>query len=344
MLALLAFALAGPGAAAAAPPASLNFEANPVNAIAKGKGFLKEEFDSIGVKEVNLVAMGTADLLGAESAAVAGGALAVAHRMIYPATVHRANGLDTVLVWVSETSNRYRAPVLAKAGNDAVKSVADLDGKKFGSSRISCYWASPFEILEKAGLPLDTRARRGRVRYETIDNPNVMVTALISGSIDAIAAHLTALQFTGACLSGQMKVIGESPDDGVYVNHSGRVPVAAQRDFVEKYPEVVRAYLLARERARYWAGDHPNEAAAIIAKELRLPLEAALFHITHVGQQYFMAGEPNADRAVASIKTFQEWYAEHGDDILGERRLTDEQIEAFVARQFFVGGRYSIYK
>jgi ABC-type nitrate/sulfonate/bicarbonate transport system substrate-binding protein len=118
----------------------------------------------------------------------------------------------------------------------------------------------------------------------------------------------------------------------------------AKRDFVEKYPEVIRAYLLARERARYWAFDHPNEAAAIIAKELRLPVEAALFQITHLGQEYFMGGEPNADRAVNSIKTFQEWYAANGDDILGERRLTDEQIDAFVARQFFAGGQYSIYK
>ena len=342
MLALLA--LAWSGAAAAAPPAVINLQARPANIIAKEKGFLKEEFDSIGVKEVNLVATGTAELYGAESAAVAGGALAVAHRMIYPSVVHRANGLDVVLVWVSEPSNRYRTPVLAKKGNEAVRSVADLDGKKFGGARISCYWAAPLEILDKAGLPLDTRTRRGRVRHETIDNPAVMISALMSGATDATAGHLTDPRIVGAWLSGEMEVIGESPDDGIYVNHSGRVTIVAQRDFAEKYPEVIRAFLLARERGRHWAADHPNEAAAIIARELRLPVEAALFLVTHVGQQDFMGGEPNADRAVDSIKTFQAWYAEHGDDILGERRLTDEQVEAFVARQFFVGGQYSIYK
>ncbi|MDR2745290.1 MAG: ABC transporter substrate-binding protein [Desulfovibrio sp.] len=344
LLGVLPAAGAGDAAFAAPPLPSINLQASPWTVIAKEKGFFKDEFDKIGVKEVKLIAAGAAELLGAESAAVAGGAIAVAQRMIYPATVHRSNGLDIVLIWVSEPSNRYRAPLLAKAGNNAVNSVADLDGKKLGSARASCYWASPFEILEKAGLPLDTRIRKGRVRYETIDNPTVMISSLLSGATDVTAAHLAATQFTGAWLSGNLKIIGESPDDGIYVNHSGRVTYLAKRDFVEAYPEVIRAFLLAHEKTRSWATDHPNEAAAIIAKELRQPPEAALFQITHLGQWDFMGGEPNADRAVDSLKAFVAWYKANGDDILNDRNLTDEQFEAFVARQFFAGGKYSIYQ
>ncbi|MDR2669571.1 MAG: ABC transporter substrate-binding protein, partial [Desulfovibrio sp.] len=342
ILAALTAVPAGNAAFAAPPPASINLQASAWTVVAKEKGFFKEEFDKIGVKEVNLIAAGAAELLGAESAAVAGGAIAVAQRMIYPATVHRSNGLDIVLIWVSEPSNRYRAPVLAKTGNNAVNSVADLDGKKLGSARTSCYWASPFEILEKAGLPLDTRLRKGRVRYETIDNPTVMISSLLSGATDATAAHLAASQFTGAWLSGNLKIIGESPDDGIYVNHSGRVTYLAKRDFVEAYPEIIRAFLLAHEKTRSWATDHPNEAAAIIAKELRQPLEAALFQITHLGQWDFMGGEANADRALSSLKAFLAWYKANGDDILNDRNLTDEQLDAFIARQFFAGGKYSI--
>jgi ABC-type nitrate/sulfonate/bicarbonate transport system substrate-binding protein len=337
--------VAAGGAAFAAPPLkTVNLQGSPWTVIAKEKGFFKEEFDKIGGADVNLIATGAAELLGAESAAVAGGALAVAQRMIYPATVHRANGLDVVLVWVSEPSNRYRAPILARTGNDAIRSVADLDGKKLGSARTSCYWASPFEILEKAGLPVDTRLRKGRVRYETIDNPTVMISSLLSGATDATSAHLASNRFTGAWLSGTLKIIGESPDDGIYVNHSGRVTFLAKRDFAETYPEVIRAFLLAHQRTRSWAADHPNEAAAIVAKELREPLEAALFQITHTGQYDFMGGEPNADRAVNSLKTFVAWYKANGDDILNDRTLTDGQIDDFVARQFFAGGEYSIYR
>jgi ABC-type nitrate/sulfonate/bicarbonate transport system substrate-binding protein len=344
VLAFLMLTLIGNAASAATGLTSINLQASPFTVVAQAKGFFKEEFDKVGVTEVKLIAAGAAELLGAESAAVAGGAIAVAQRMIYPATVHKANGLDVVLVWVSEPSNRYRAPLLAKTGNNAVNSVADLDGKKLGSARASCYWGSPFEVLDKAGLPLDTRNRKGRVRYETIDNPTVMISALLSGATDFTAAHLAANQFTGAWLSGQLKIIGESPDDGVYVNHSGRVTYLARRDFVEKHPEIIRAYLLAHQKTRSWATDHPNEAAAIIAKELREPVEAALFQVTHLGQWDFMGGEPNADRVVNSIKEFQKWYVEHGDDILSEKKIEDDKIEGFVARQFFAGGAYSIYK
>lgn len=56
-----------------------------------------------------------------------------------------------------------------------------------------------------------------------------------------------------------------------------------------------------------------------------------------------MAGEPNAERARNAIKAFQAWYIEHGDDILTERRLSDEQVNAFIDGRFFAGGQYSIY-
>ena len=334
------------GSAAVAPASDLkaiNLQLTPWTVVAREKGFFKQEFDRIGVTNVNLIASGAADLLGAEAAAVGGGAIAIAQRMIYPATVHRANGLDGVIIWASEPSNRYRAPILARADNDAIQTVKDLDGKKFGSSRISCYWSSPFEILQKEGLPFDSREKEGRVRYTSIDNSAVAITAVLSGASDATTAHLAAGAFVGPWLSGKLKVVGRSPDDGVYVNNAGRVTYFARRDFVNKYPQVVKAFLAARERTREWVGDHVDEAAEIVSRETRVPLEAAKFQISHAGEWEFMAGEPNAQRAREAIKTFQAWYVEHGDDILNERRLSDEQVDAFVDGRFFVGGDYSIY-
>ncbi|MFG1433151.1 ABC transporter substrate-binding protein [Xanthobacter sp. V2C-8] len=322
---------------------SINLQLSPWTVVAQEKGFFKDEFDKIGTKQVNLIASGAGELLGAEAAAVGGGAIAIAQRMIYPATVHRANGLDGVVIWVSEPSNRYRAPILARADNDKINSVADLDGKKFGSSRISCYWSSPFEITQKAGLPFDSREKEGRIRYTSIDNSAVAISSVLSGATDATTAHLAAGAFTGAWLSGKLKVIGHSPDDGVYVNNAGRVTYFARRDFVNKYPAVVKAFLAAREKTREWALDHVDEAAQIVADKTRVPLEVAKFQITHAGEWEFMAGEPNADRARNAIKTFQAWYVDHGDDILAERGLTAPQIDAFIDGRFFVGGQYSIY-
>lgn len=339
-----ASAAASTGQAQAQALPEINLQLSPWSVIAREKGFFEEEFGRIGTQKVNLIASGAAELLGAEAAAVGGGAIAIAQRMIYPATVHRANGLDGVIIWASEPSNRYRAPILARADNDSINSVADLDGKNFGSSRISCYWSSPFEILTKAGLPLDSRNERGRVRYQSIDNSAVAISAVLSGATDATTAHLAAGAFTGAWLSGKLKVVAQSPDDGVYVNNGGRVTYFARRDFVDRYPDVVKAFLAARERTREWALDNVDEAAEIVARETRVPVNIAKFQITHPGQWEFMAGEPNAERARQAIKNFQEWYVANGDDILSERRLSDDQVDAFIDGRFFVGGDYSIYR
>ncbi|MDR2031325.1 MAG: hypothetical protein LBP86_03495 [Azoarcus sp.] len=211
---------------------AINLQLSPWTVVARERGFFKDAFDKIGTTKVNLIASGAAELLGAETAAVGGGAIAIAQRMVYPATVHRANGLDGVIIWISEPSNRYRAPILARADNKAINTVRDLDGKKFGSSRISCYWSSPFEILNKAVLPLDSRTKKGRVRYESVDNPSVAISAVISGATDATAAHLAAGQFTGPWLSGKLKVVGRSPDDGVYASpQASPSPCATRQDW-----------------------------------------------------------------------------------------------------------------
>ena len=200
--------LAQPGSATAEVLPAINLQLTPWTVIAREKGIFKEEFTKVGTKEVNLIASGGAELVGAETGALSKGAISIAQRMIYPATVHRANGLDGVIIWASETSNRYRAPILAAVSNKSVNTLADLDGKKFGSSRISCYWSAPTEALNSVGLPLDTRQTKGRVRYESIDSPTVAIAAVISGALDATTTHLAAGNATGAWLSGKLKVIG----------------------------------------------------------------------------------------------------------------------------------------
>lgn len=330
-------------AIAAEPLSFINLQLRPWTVVAQEKGILKEEFDKVGIPQVNLIASGTAELLGAESAALNNGAIAIAQRMVYPATVHRANGLDAVIVWLSEPSDQYRTPILARANNDQINTLADLEGKKFGSSRISCYFTSPFEALAKAGLPLDSRIEQGKVRYQSIDNPAATNAALLSGAIDATAVHLAVNTSAALYLSGEVKIIGRSPDDGVYVNGAGRVSYFAMRDFVDEYPEAVRAFLIAHERSKEWILDNIDEASEIIAEGTRVPVEIAKFQITDPSAYEFMKGETDADSARDNIKRFQEWYVAQGDDILIERQLSATDIDGFVDGRFFAGGEYSIY-
>ncbi|PLZ00613.1 nitrate ABC transporter substrate-binding protein [Burkholderia sp. WAC0059] len=353
---LAALAVAGGAVAAAAafadnrPSASgpaltsITLQLDPITAIAQDKGFLKSEYAKIGVNQVTLVAPGTAQMIGAEAAQLNSGGIAVAQRMIYPAVVHRANGLDAVIVWESQPSDKYRTPLLARAGNDRINDVRDLDGKKFASSRVSCYWTAPFETLIKAGLPLDSRTTRGRVRYQSIDSTNVVTAALLSGAIDATAMHLGTSNAAALYLSHQVKVIGRTPDHGEYTDGAGRVSYFAMRSFADQHPEAIHAFLVAIEQARTWALAHPDEAAQIVAHETRVPVEIARFQITDPSEFDFMAGEPDADNVRTTIKQFQAWYVAHGDDILSERHLSDGQIDAMVDGRFFAGGKYSAYQ
>jgi sulfonate transport system substrate-binding protein len=333
--------LAVPAAQAEEPLASINLPIEGWTVVAQAKGFFKAEYDKLGT-QVNLVDPGTQQLVGAESAMLDRGGLAVAQRMVYPATVQKANGIDAVVVWLSEPSSPARTPILALKSS-SIHSVADLAGKNFGSSRISCGWTSPTEILEKANLPLDTKDAQGKVRFTNISNPIAGTAALLSGRIDATATHVALADVAALVRTGEVKVIGTSPENGVYVDAAGRVSYFAMRAFVDKHPSQIRAFLRVRARTVAWIKDNVDEAATIIAKDTRVPFDIAKVGIVDPSEFLYMNGEPSSDVAVAAIKTFQKWYIDHNDDILRSRHLSDAQIEAFVDRRFFEGGSYSIY-
>ena len=181
------------------------------------------------------------------------------------------------------------------------------------------------------------------MRYQSIDNSAATNAALLSGAIDATAAHLAVNNAAALYLSGEVKVIGRSPNDGVYVNGAGRVSYFAMREFVDTYPEAVHAFLVAHERTKAWIAANIDEASEIIAEGTRVPVEIARFQITDASTFEFMKGETDAVSARENIKRFQDWYVAQGDDILTEKQLSPEQIDAFVDARFFAGGEYSVY-
>lgn len=330
--------------AAAKPPLTfINLPVGPWSVVGLKKGIIQEEFAKIGIKDVRLIDPGTSELSGAEAALLDRGGLAIAQRMMYPATVHKANGINAVIVWQSTASDKFRTPVLAK-NDSGINSLTDLAGKKLGGSRVGCGWTSPTEALFKAGVPLDTRIKKGAVRHETITNSAATSAALLSGAIQATATHIALPAAASLYLSGEVKVIGRSPDDGVYVNAAGRVSYFAMKPFVDAYPEAIKTALVALERSKQYVHDNIDESAEIIAKELRLPLDIAKFQITDASSFEFMDGERSADAARTAIRDFQKFYIDAGDEILAERNLSDDTIQAFVDERFFKGGAYSIYQ
>jgi ABC-type nitrate/sulfonate/bicarbonate transport system substrate-binding protein len=337
------FALAlGAGAAAEEALPAINLPIEGWTVVAREKGFLQAAYDPLGTK-VSLIDPGTTELVGAEAAMLDRGGLAIAIRMMYPATVHKANGIDASLVWLSVRSSADRTPILARA-DGPIRSVADLDGKILGSSRVSCGWTSPTEILAKAGVPLDSPESQGRVRFTNISNPVALSAALLSGRIDATSTHVALPDAAALLATGQVRIVGRSPDDGIYVHAAGRVSYFAMRDFVDAHPRHIQAFLQARETTTAWIAGHVDEAAAIIARDTRVPVAIARFGIVDASSFQFMDGEPSPEAAVQAIRDFQRWYIDHGDEILKTRHLSEESIQAFVDKRFFKGGAYSVYE
>ena len=107
---------------------SINLPLEDWTVIAYAKGFLQEAYARIGTSDVRLVDPGTTQLSGSEAALLDRGGLALAQRMMYPATIHKANGIDASIVWLSTRSSPARTPVLALA-DSPIQTVADLKGK-----------------------------------------------------------------------------------------------------------------------------------------------------------------------------------------------------------------------
>lgn len=336
-------AIAGPsGAPAVEPLASINLPIEGWTVVAQAKNFFEPEFGKLGTK-VNLVDPGSHQISGAEAALLDRGGLAVAQRMMYPATVHRANGLDASIIWLSSPSSKYRTPIIARV-DSPVEKLADLEGKTFASSRVSCGWTAPTEALAKSGVPLDTPIKDGKVRFLNTSTFAAASAALLAGRIDATATHVALPDAAALLKSGEVEIIGRTPEGGVYESAAGRVSYFAMREFIDAYPRHIQAILKVRARTDAWIKDHIDEAAAIIARETRIPVDIAKFGIIDESSFQYMDGEPSAAEAVKAVKTFQQWYIDNGDEILKSRHLSDETIETLIDKRFFKGGEYSIYE
>lgn len=338
---ITALALSATPARAAKPPSVVNVPLNNWTVVAARLGWLQEAYAKLG-SGVRLVDPGTTRLSGAEASLLDRGDLHFAFRMIYPALVHRANGLDARVVWLSTRSDVNKTPLLALK-DSPLNTATDLKGKNFGSSRVGCGWSAPYETLLKAGVPLDSDRKKGAVRYTNISSTNAAVSALLAGQIDATATHTAIPQWASGVTQGLYKVIARTPADGVYVNHAGRTAIFALTSFAESHPAHVKAFLDTRARTLAWIRANPDQASAIVARETRVPVYIARYSLFDAAAFDLLDGEPSHDAAVASLRTFQAWYRENGDDILAKHSLDDAIVASFVDRRFFRGGAFSAY-
>jgi len=314
-----------------------------VTAVAGKKGWLQEEFAKVGAK-ADLILVSAFGGSGVETSLLDRGELHITQRMAYPALQHRANGLDAVVVWQGVDPPPRRAVTLVLQDSE-IQNLSELKGRTLGSSLVGCPYYASRETLLARGLDVDTELGAGDVRYLNITGA-AAVSAFLAGRFEAYATHPAIQTSAPLILRGQVRELSAALPGGAYTTGGGRGMYFAMRSWAKENPDLVKAFLIAWDRTVRWlksdGGAHFPEAAAIAARELRLPKAVALYGLKDESTLSFSWGQTDYRDAVDSIRKFQAWAIKNKDPFYTKHHLTDAEIEAFVDKRFFAGGDYFV--
>ena len=313
---------------------------NVWTAVALNKGWLQEEYAKVGSK-VQAVDTAAMKVPGVEASLLEKGELHFVNCMGYVSIQHKLNGLDSSIVWASQLPHPRRAATVVLK-DSSINSLKDLKGKNLGGWRINCPYFATYEALKEHGVQQDTDYQKGDVRYTNI-SPYAQVSALLGGRVDALSIHPATNTFAPLYTQGLIKELEPAKKDGAYVKGGGRSAIFALRTFANEHPEQIQAFLKSYERTQKWIKANPDAAAAIAARELRIPKHVARFTIVDDSQMLFTDPEPDRNAIIASYNLFQDWGIKNGDDFLKKKSLSPKQVDAFVDKRFFKGGEYSLH-
>ncbi|HEY8731462.1 MAG TPA: aliphatic sulfonate ABC transporter substrate-binding protein [Candidatus Limnocylindria bacterium] len=247
---------AAPGSSAAADPALAELRLDyatysPPSLVLKKQGWVEEAFKGTSVKWV--YSAGSSNALNF----LQGNAVDFGSTAGSAALLSRANGNPIKAIYIFEQPE-WTALVVAKGST--AKSITDLVGKKIAAQKGTDPYFFLLRTLSAAGLsPSDIQL----VNLPHADGR----TALERGQVDAWAGldpHMAASE-----LQAGSKLIYRNPDFNTYGFLNGR------EAFVKQYPTATKTLIGLYERAKQWIGDHPDDAAAILAEAAQLDIAVA---------------------------------------------------------------------
>nr|WP_319432582.1 aliphatic sulfonate ABC transporter substrate-binding protein [Mycobacterium sp. RTGN5] len=173
------------------------------------------------------------------------------------ALVARANGTPIKIVDIY-SKPEWTALVVAK--NSPITSVADLKGKKIAVTKGTDPYFFLLQSLATAGLsPTDVEI----VNLQHADGK----TALERGDVDAWSGLDPFLAQT--VLEQGSRILYRNAE----FNSFG--VLNAREDVIANKPETVQAVVDAYDQARVWAKSHPDDLAALLAREAKVSPEVA---------------------------------------------------------------------
>ena len=214
---------------------------NPLSLIIKEKGWLEATLGD-DVEVTWLQSSGSA----AANDALRAGALDVGSTAGSAALLARANGSPIKTVDVYSQPN-WSAIVVA--ADSPIQSAEDLRGKNIGANAGTDPYFFLLQTLAEFNIGLDGK------------------TALESGAVDAWAG-LDPLMSASVVNAGS-RIVYDNPDFNSYGF------LNATESFLEKSPDLAQVVIDAYEKARQWAAENPDDAAAIFADVAGIDLPIA---------------------------------------------------------------------
>lgn len=217
--------------------------------------------DGVHVDEVKLGM--SAGIAAAES--LVSGSADVAVMGDVPALIALASQRDCVLVAAYGGGEKMHA-IVTKSGA-GIDEPGDLVGKRFGVQFGSSTHGAVYLYLEKHGISPS--------EVQLVNMPQKdLIEALISGSIDALAASEPTPMLSRGRVPGakELAVLSGLGNDYPLL-------IVATRKFADAHPEAIRAIVGGTRRAVDWINTDPDAAGAATAKVTGAPqeLEAAMF-------------------------------------------------------------------
>jgi len=186
-----------------------------------------------------------------------------------------------------------------------IKTGRDLDGKRVASPQLGNTQDVALRRYVKAA-GLDTKETGGTVQVIPTANPDIL-TLFLKGEIDAAWVP----EPWGARLvheAGGVIVLDERslwPDGRFITAH-----VIVRTQFLRQRPDVVRRFLQAHVAVTQWINEHPDDAKAIVNREIARLTGKAL--ATVVLDDAFARMEVTYDPICSSLETSAQWAFEAG--------------------------------
>jgi len=224
--------------------------------IADKKGYFKEE----GLKVTNKFVQSGGDI----SPLISGGTAQVSFESPYTDIALAANHVGVKIVAPMADIGNTQCVVASSRAH--IVNAKDLEGKKIGIASGAGVLIAIRNMCREMGVDIK------KIQFVTL-NPSDQLAAMEHGDIDAMACWepwvSNAIKNNGKLLfSGLKSYLGDKQGDVQWLSFYTTMQVSDS--FLQEHPEEIKAMLRALKKATLFINEHPDEAAEIVAQEIKL--------------------------------------------------------------------------